>query len=232
MIRVNEVFYSIQGEGAFAGRPAAFIRLQGCGVGCTFCDTKHTWEAKKATEVSKDRILGDRMVTAESWANVTEEELCSWVHRETHHSAIVVITGGEPLIQRDGVTRLVLLLVTMGRQVQIETSGTVVHPLLDNADPYVGQNPWVTVSPKWEGKLLVHDAVLQQADEVKVVVSSDAVVAELEAAIVRGAVQPTKVRLQPETGENFDWSVARAVELCKRHGFQLSLQTHTFLHIR
>lgn len=232
MIRVNEVFYSVQGEGFFAGHPAAFIRLQGCGVGCHFCDTKHTWECRRDTEVSRDRILEDRNVSPENWANITEEELVAWVQRETHRSAIVVITGGEPLIQRDGVSRLVELLVGAGRQVQIETSGTVVHPLFSDHGLYGSPNPWVTVSPKWEGKLLVQDAALMQADEVKVVVSSEAVVKELEAAIVRGVVHPSKVRLQPETGPNFDWSAAEAVKLCKRHGYQLSLQTHTFLRIR
>lgn len=232
MIRVNEVFYSVQGEGAFAGRPAAFIRLQGCPVECDFCDTKHTWSAKKELEVHPASILEDTAKDLASWAKIPAEELVAWVQRETHRSAIVVITGGEPLIQRDGVSRLVELLVGAGRQVQIETSGTVVHPLFSDHGLYGSPNPWVTVSPKWEGKLLVHDAALMQADEVKVVVSSEAVVKELEAAIVRGVVHPSKVRLQPETGPNFDWSAAEAVKLCKRHGYQLSLQTHTFLRIR
>lgn len=232
MIRVNEVFYSIQGEGAFAGRPAAFIRLQGCPVGCSFCDTKHTWRVAPEHETSRDCVLEDRRVGSEAWAKISEEELVAWVQREAHPSAIVVITGGEPLIQKDGVTRLVELLIEAGRQVQIETSGTVLHPLFTDGSLYGNPNPWVTVSPKWGGKLPVFDTALVFADEIKVVVSSDAVVQELEAAVGRKAVHPSKVRLQPETGPNFDWSAAEAVKLCKRHGYQLSLQTHTFLRIR
>lgn len=232
MIKVNEVFYSIQGEGAFAGRPAVFIRLQGCPVGCTFCDTKHTWSVAGSLETSRDAILEDRGLSPARWAWIAPEELAAWVGREAHSAAIVVITGGEPLLQRDGVSRLVELLVAQRRQVQIETSGTVDHPLFTDGGLYGDPNPWITVSPKWGSKLPVKDDALRHADEIKVVVSSDWILGELFDAINRGAVAASKVRLQPETGPNFEWSSRRAVEVCKAHGFKLSLQTHTWLSIR
>ena len=233
MIRLNEIFYSVQGEGAFAGHPAVFVRLQGCGVGCAFCDTKHTWEARKTTEVSKERIFTDGIRAPENWANVEAQEIVDWIRENAHKDALVVITGGEPLIQRDGVTELVQLLSQERRRVQIETSGTALHPLFKGGDdPYDPDLVWITVSPKWEGNILVQANALIYADEVKVVVSSEAIVTELRAGIARGEIHPSKVRLQPETGANFEWSAARAVELCKEYGFKLSLQTHTFLRIR
>ena len=54
--RIAETFFSIQGEGATAGAPAVFIRLQGCSVGCAWCDTKYSWDAGGGREVALDRV--------------------------------------------------------------------------------------------------------------------------------------------------------------------------------
>jgi len=94
--RVNEIFTSVQGEGGFAGTPATFIRLQGCSVGCPWCDTKYTWEA------------------GGEWMTVNDIV----VQAKTRH---VVITGGEPTLWD-----LDPLLKQLGAEmhyVQLETSG-------------------------------------------------------------------------------------------------------------
>ena len=71
-MRINEIFYSIQGEGHFAGTPAVFVRFSGCNLACVFCDTKH-----------------------QSFTEMTEDEIIAKVSQyPTHH---VVITGGEPM---------------------------------------------------------------------------------------------------------------------------------------
>ena len=54
MIRVNEIFFTIQGEAAFTGTPAIFVRLQGCAVGCGWCDTKHTWSTNEKEETDRE----------------------------------------------------------------------------------------------------------------------------------------------------------------------------------
>lgn len=117
-LRVNEIFHSIQGEGHFTGTQATFVRFQGCSVGCSWCDTKHTWAFD----------AGERMEPGQIAARV----------RRRH----VVFTGGEPVQQPRGpMLTLVRTLRAEGRFVQVETSGRFFAPWLAEAD-------WRTVSPK------------------------------------------------------------------------------------
>ena len=112
------MFASIQGEGHWVGTPAIFIRLQGCSVGCSWCDTKDSWPSAEGTDIT-ERI--DRMCAA---------------YPAIRH---VVITGGEPC-QFDLVP-LIRYLGKRFRWVQIETSGYFDPP------KYHGTY-WLTVSPK------------------------------------------------------------------------------------
>lgn len=98
-LRVNERFFSIQGEGRWVGTPAWFIRLQGCSVGCPWCDSKNTWKESE----------GDCI----SFVDLVRE--IPWNARH------VVITGGEPFEQR--IRRLLKAIDLTGRRVQVETSG-------------------------------------------------------------------------------------------------------------
>lgn len=105
MKKVNEIFYSIQGEGYFTGTAAVFIRFSGCNMKCSFCDTKH----QEGIMMSDVDIL---------------KEVLKYPARH------VVVTGGEPGLQV--TSELVDQLQKQGRFVQIETNGTVVLP--DNID--------------------------------------------------------------------------------------------------
>ncbi len=95
--RINEIFYSLQGEGYFTGTPAVFLRMSGCNLKCSFCDTAH----EDYTEMSPVQIA---------------EAL------RTYPARHVVITGGEPSLQLDQM--LVDLLHDEGWFIQIETNGT------------------------------------------------------------------------------------------------------------
>ncbi|MDE6306040.1 MAG: 7-carboxy-7-deazaguanine synthase QueE [Muribaculaceae bacterium] len=97
-MRVNEIFYSLQGEGFHTGTPAVFIRLSGCNLACPFCDTSHA----SGTDMTHLQIVEE----VGRYAGVRH----------------VVITGGEPTLQADD--RLVELLHRNGHFVQIETNGT------------------------------------------------------------------------------------------------------------
>ena len=103
--KINEIFYSLQGEGYYTGTPAIFIRFSGCNLHCPYCDTDH----------SEGRFL-------------TGPEIFEEV--EKYPSQYVVLTGGEPslFIDRD----FVISLHSLGKTVAIETNGT--HPLPDNID--------------------------------------------------------------------------------------------------
>ncbi len=104
-MKVNEIFYSIQGEGVYTGTPAAFLRLAGCNMRCDFCDTSH-----------------------EAFTEMTEEEIVEAVGR--YPARHIVITGGEPALQLTAT--LLNALRGAGFFVQIETNGTM--PLPPGAD--------------------------------------------------------------------------------------------------
>jgi len=99
---VSELFYSIQGESTWAGLPCLFIRLAGCNLRCCYCDARYTWE-----EAAKPMELAD---------------ILAWTVQ--YPQTLVEITGGEPLVQ-DGVYPLMLSLVASGRQVLLETNGSL-----------------------------------------------------------------------------------------------------------
>jgi organic radical activating enzyme len=101
MMRVNEIFYSLQGEGFNTGTPAIFVRLSGCNLDCPFCDTDH--------------ISGKEM---------TEGEIIEEVSR--YKAQLVVVTGGEPALQL--TESLVEMLHLLGKTVAVETNGTVELP--------------------------------------------------------------------------------------------------------
>ena len=100
MLKVNEIFFSIQGESSYSGRPCLFIRLTGCNLRCNYCDT--TYAHDKGEMLSVDAIL---------------ERL------ERHHCNLVEITGGEPLIQA-GTPKLAKALLDRGYTVLVESNGT------------------------------------------------------------------------------------------------------------
>lgn len=104
-----EQFYTIQGEGTFAGQAAYFIRLAGCDVGCTWCDVKESWDATQHSVMEVEALV----------AEATQ-----------HPARLVVITGGEPLMYPLGP--LTLALKSAGLRTHIETSGA--HPLSGSWD--------------------------------------------------------------------------------------------------
>ena len=105
--RVNEIFYSIQGEGRWAGRAAVFVRFSGCNLKCPFCDTDFT----AYREMTANDILGE-------------------VSAVGGDCRFIVITGGEPTLQVD--TKLVDLLHERGYCLAMETNGT--HPVPEGID--------------------------------------------------------------------------------------------------
>ena len=107
MLRVNEIFYSIQGEGTRAGRPSVFVRLTGCPLRCVWCDTTYAFDAGTRREL--DEIVAEA---------------------EGHPSRLLCLTGGEPLAQ-PAAFALVRRLLDDGWEVVVETSGHVSLARLD-----------------------------------------------------------------------------------------------------
>ncbi|MEI6064728.1 MAG: 7-carboxy-7-deazaguanine synthase QueE, partial [Pseudanabaena sp. ELA748] len=136
---IVETFHSIQGEGSWMGANAFFIRLAGCDVGCPWCDTKISWNVKLHPEIAIADLITEAL---------------------NANPAIVVITGGEPLMH--DLTELTHQLKSQGLRVHLETSGS---------HPFSGEFDWVTFSPKQFKH--PHDSIYEQVNELKVVVKND-----------------------------------------------------------
>lgn len=220
MIRVNEIYESIQGEGTFTGTPSVFLRLQGCDVGCMWCDTKHTWHVGPEKRRVGLADLLDPGKDPRSWSEATEEQVKAVVEslRPNH----VVLTGGEPCAQ--GIGRLVYLLLQCST-VQIETSG--VYPV------EVPSGAWVTVSPKiaQAGGLSVRHDAMQRADEIKIpVVDETDISRALQLMEYAGVSEATPVWLQPVSAS--DEATALCIDECLNRNWRLSIQVHKVINVR
>ena len=107
-LSVTEIFYSIQGESLYSGRPCTFVRLSGCNLRCTYCDTSYAYEP--GTEMTISSILSQVA---------------------SHGCPLVEITGGEPLLQEE-TPSLILQLLDEGYEVMVETNGSLDISLIDN----------------------------------------------------------------------------------------------------
>lgn len=218
MLRINEIFPTIQGEACWTGTPATFIRLQGCPVGCAWCDTKHTWPA--GTESKKIGIVQmlDKVDPAPTWAEMTAEQIVETVgYFEPRH---FVLTGGEPCAQ--DIWMLTAKLLTLG-SVQIETSGT--HEIK------VAPGTWVTVSPKvgMGGGLQVLPSAITMADEIKMPVAHKSDIDNLRELLVHRKEGST-VWLQPIS--QGDEATQLCIEQCMANRWRLSIQTHKYAGVR
>jgi len=146
-LRINEIFYSLQGESSHAGRPCVFVRLTGCPLRCSYCDTAYAFH--EGRWMSLEAILGEV---------------------QTHPVRLVEVTGGEPLAQ-PAVVALMELLLHAGYEVLLETSGAYsiaavplqVRKIVDLKTPDSGEmqrNDWSNL------------ALLASHDEVKFVIQS------------------------------------------------------------
>ena len=206
---VKEMFYTLQGEGNHAGRPAVFCRFSGCNLWtgreqdrasaiCRFCDTDF---------VGTNGEGGGKFATAEQLA----ERINSLWPASYPQSKYVVFTGGEPLLQLDTV--LIDAMHQQGFEIAIETNGTL--PVPEGVD-------WVCVSPKMGSELVV-----RRGNEIKVVIPQDGQDMALYASL-----DFEHYFVQAMDGPDQKDNIRLAIEFCKQHPqWKLSLQTHKLLQI-
>ena len=213
---VKELFLTLQGEGAHAGRAAVFCRLSGCNLWtgreedrssavCQFCDTDF---------VGTDGAGGGKFESPELLADAINQE---WGNGDPHHK-YVVFTGGEPLLQLN--TPLIMALKAKGFKIGIETNGTIRAP--QGID-------WVCVSPKSGAEL-----VQVQGDEIKVVIPQAGHLGQLPQLLIRFEKMSFKHHfLQAMDGPDLEANRALAIKICQsRPLWRLSTQTHKLLGIR
>lgn len=208
MYNVKEMFYTLQGEGSHAGRPAVFCRFTGCNLWsgreqdraaaiCNFCDTDF---------VGTDGQNGGKFLTAESLAKSIQS---FWPTPEG--KPYVVFTGGEPALQLDQA--LVTAMHAIGFEIAIETNGTKALP--ENID-------WICVSPK-----ATAEVIIQKGNELKLVYpQADAMPEKFN------TLQFDHFYLQPLDDANQRNNTQDAIAYCMRHPqWKLSLQTHKIIGI-
>jgi organic radical activating enzyme len=188
-LKVFRIFYSIQGEGFWTGTPCIFIRFSGCNLDCDWCDTKH----------------------ADPHSVLSVKEIMESFYRFPEHIKRVVLTGGEPTIQKLGW--LISMLKMKGYYIALETNG--YRAIADRFDPKLFD--WITMSPKeiWHQK---------ECDELKVVFRGQ------DLSIYNG-IQYRHRYLQPldKDGKMNIHETLKAIE--ENPGWNLSVQVHKFIGV-
>ena len=206
---VKEIFYTLQGEGLRAGRPAVFCRFAGCNLWsgreqdrasaiCRFCDTDF---------VGTDGTLGGKFADA---ADLAARIAGQWPQGQGHR--YVVLTGGEPLLQVDAA--LIDALHAQGFEIAVETNGSIAAPAgID----------WLCVSPKAGAPLLQ-----TQGQELKLVWPQPGLDPDQ-----LGRLDFEHFLLQPMDNPAQSANIQACIAYCQAHPqWRLSLQTHKILEIR
>ncbi|MEV4777726.1 7-carboxy-7-deazaguanine synthase [Burkholderia sp. LMU1-1-1.1] len=206
---IKEIFYTLQGEGAHAGRPAVFCRFSGCNLWtgresdraaavCQFCDTDF---------VGTDGEGGGKFKSPEELA-ATIAALWPATYAASKY---VVFTGGEPLLQLDAA--LIAAMHAVGFTIAIETNGTL--PVPEGVD-------WICVSPKMGSTLVV-----TKGSEIKVVIPQTG-----QDLAAYEQLDFENFYVQAMDGPLAEFNIKLAIETCKRNPkWKLSLQTHKLLQI-
>jgi len=219
-MHINEIFYSLQGEGFLAGLPSVFVRVAGCPLRCRWCDTKYAWDKEAGRQYSTEQIV----LAVQQWT-------CRFV----------VITGGEPMVDSD-LPQLVRELKAAGKHITIETAGIAYIP--DMPCDLMSISPKLSNSVPDDAKLAaIHKnskldlAVLEELIDnynyqLKFVVDSVNDLLEIEETIEKlGNADREKIMLMPQAAsrEELLAKSPMVAELCKRTGYALSQRLQVLL---
>ena len=213
-LNIVEVFYTIQGEGPFSGRPAVFVRLAGCNLRCSWCDTDFT---SKSDPYKPSEIVRDVICAADG------------------KTKLVVVTGGEPLLQN--VMPLFTLLEKFGFEIQIETAGTVWVPGLEDLN-----NTTIVCSPKTKN---VHPNIKLHCNNFKYVIGTGDLVEDgkfVTRTQANGAVvtlaspkESAQIWVQPRDDQDAaknEQNLLMVAEICMELGYRMCIQLHKLIGAR
>jgi organic radical activating enzyme len=226
-VRIVEMFGpTFQGEGPSVGKRAVFLRLWGCNLDCSWCDTPYTWDIR-----GKNGTVFTRAEESDEWSLETIAE--RFVELSDGTECVLVITGGEPLIQQDQIISLLELLP--GVNVEVETNGTIL-PEID--DLRVSFN----ISPKLESANTTRDPIrleaLREFAELhfsrvafKFVSSTPGDLNEVAQIVDEASLDPAQVWIMPEGRDaqtilNTSRTLAQDV---LNYGYNLTTRLHVLL---
>ena len=222
-MKISEIFYSIQGEGALVGMPSVFIRTSGCNLRCRWCDTPYASWSPEGDEMTVENILG-----------VVED------YAATH----VVITGGEPMLMKE-MPDLTRRLKDCGYHITIETAATVYQQVacdLASLSPKLSNStPWKEEGGKYAKKherLRLNVEVLNTfmktyPYQMKFVVDTPEDLDEVEGLLTRlEGIDRTHVLLMPQgrTAGELNEKARWIAKLCKTNGFRFCPRVHIDLY--
>ncbi len=207
-VLLNEIFYSIQGEGPSAGKPSVFLRLGACNLRCTWCDSKFTWDPK----------------VQDNYQTTVAEVIKKIKHYPCKH---LVITGGEPMLQQQAIAEIFKRLP--GYTAEIETNGSIeckISPLLEqiNCSPKLsnsGNAPY-PLKIKPTNKKAIFKFVVSQPQNLK----------EIKAYCQKNRIPADRVWLMPqgvsskELGGRSPW----IIEACKKEGYHFTTRLHILMY--
>ncbi len=224
-MQISEIFYSIQGEGKFAGTPAIFIRTAGCNLSCIWCDTPYTWRKDKFEKIE-----------------MTHREIVEKIQHELYPQndlRLIVITGGEPLLHYKEYDNLFDLLIKDYPHVnfQFETNGTI-EPSLD----IIKYNTHFVVSPKFYVNMLYTGTTLQVVNHFfrnhinitwKFVVTNPVYITlDIKPFVEENKIKPGQVWLMPEgvTSEKQLENLPIIIEYAKKYQYNVSTRLHVLAY--
>ena len=210
-VRIAELFHSLQGEGPSAGMPAHFLRLQGCDVGCRWCDTKYTWDPAGGRAIAPEAAFAEL--------------------RALGGAGLLVVTGGEPLAQ-PGVEALIASALEAWPRVEVETSGLVAPPLLHARLHYNVSPKLPSATERWAETWEHVSAFASDPNSTfKVVVGDPPDEPDALRLIDERSLPRDRTSLMPEglTDAALRERAVRLAETCKREGLRLTPRLHVWL---
>lgn len=221
-----EVFYTLQGEGISCGQPAVFVRLSNCNLSCVWCDTPYTWNFERTKSDHPEKY-----VKKEQQTEVAVEELRELINSKTPDGAILVITGGEPMLQQKEIAELIYGGKLKSSRIEIETNGTIAPNGLLVAKCHFNVSLKLSNAGMTTDKRLRSEAIKMYAQAksiFKFVVDSVGDLEEIKGIVERYKIENQLVWLMPqgrspeELNEKLEWLAGE----CMANGFNLTNRLH------
>lgn len=239
MLRLCELYPAPQGEGPTTGTPSLFVRLSGCNLHCSWCDSFFTWNFE-GTKFSNEKEIRNPKVKREEEMKAYEiEEFTNRIKEEAEFANVknIVITGGEPTLQQKDIAVVIKPLKEQGYTFEIETNGTNyinddLFELLDqiNCSPKLensGNQKELRFQPKALKRIADH-----KKSNFKFVVMNESDLEEIREIVKIAGMPNNRVYLMPEgvTRESQITKYEETSKIAAREGYNVSPRVHILLH--